>query len=73
MKLTGEARNTRGKPILVALCPPQTPRVLTPASNPGLRAGRPAANRLSHGTTLNQKLHQIEHCLRIFLCYFISL
>jgi hypothetical protein len=44
-----------------------------PGSNPGLRAGRLAANRLSHGTTLNHKLHQREHCLRIFLGYFISL
>jgi hypothetical protein len=26
-------------------------------SNPGLLPGRPAANRLSHGTTLNHKLH----------------
>jgi hypothetical protein len=42
-------------------------------SIPVLRAGRPAANRLSHGTTLNHKLHQREHCLRIFLCYFVSL
>jgi hypothetical protein len=44
-----------------------------PGSNPGLQAGRPAANRLSRDTTLNHKLHQREHCLRIFICYFISL
>jgi hypothetical protein len=29
MKLTGEARNTRGNPIPVPLCPPQIPRRLT--------------------------------------------
>jgi hypothetical protein len=40
-------------------------------SNPGIRSGRPAANRLSHGTTLNHKLHQREHCLRILVWYFI--
>jgi hypothetical protein len=44
-----------------------------PGTNLCLRAGRPAANRLSHGTTLNHKLHQREHCLRIFLCHFLSL
>jgi hypothetical protein len=34
---------------------------------------RRASNCLSNGTTLNHKLQQREHCLRIFLCYFISL
>jgi hypothetical protein len=29
-----------------------------PGSNPYLRAGKPEANPLSHGTTLNRKLHQ---------------
>jgi hypothetical protein len=38
-----------------------------PGSNPGLRAGRPVANRLSYGTTLNHKLHHREHCLGIFV------
>jgi hypothetical protein len=38
------------KPVPVPLCPPQIPHGLTPGSNPGLRGGRPAANRLSHGT-----------------------
>jgi hypothetical protein len=50
MRLTGENQRTRGKPVPVPLCPPQIPHGLTPGSNPGLRGGRPAANRLSHGT-----------------------
>jgi hypothetical protein len=34
----------------VPLCPPQIPHGLISGSNPGLRGGRPATNRLSHGT-----------------------
>jgi hypothetical protein len=37
------------KPVPVPLRPPQIPHG-HPGSNPGLRGGRPAANRLSHGT-----------------------
>jgi hypothetical protein len=39
-----------GNPVPVPLCPPQIPHGLTPGSNPGLCGGRPATNRLSHGT-----------------------
>jgi hypothetical protein len=38
------------KPVTVPLCPPQIPHGLTQGSKAGLRGGRPAANRLSHGT-----------------------
>jgi hypothetical protein len=38
------------KPVPVPLCPPQIPHRLTLGSKSGLRGGRPAANRLSHGT-----------------------
>jgi hypothetical protein len=50
MKLTGKTEVLGEKPVPVTLCPPQIPYGLTPASKPGLRGGRPAANRLSHGT-----------------------
>jgi hypothetical protein len=40
------------KPVPVPLRPPQIPHGLAPGSNPGLRGGRPVANRLSHGTAL---------------------
>jgi hypothetical protein len=33
------------------------PTQTDPGSNPGLRGGRPAANRLSHGTALSQWCH----------------
>jgi hypothetical protein len=52
MKLTGENRST----VPVPLCPPQIPHGLTPGSNPGLRGGRPAANRLSRGTASSAEL-----------------
>jgi hypothetical protein len=49
MKLAGENRSTRGK-----TCPPATLSTTNPArtdsgSNPSLRGGKPATNRLSHG------------------------
>jgi hypothetical protein len=48
MKLTGENRSTGGKN-----CPSATLSTGTdPGSNPGLRGGRPATNRLSHGTAI---------------------
>jgi hypothetical protein len=56
MKLTGENRSTRGK-----TCPSATLSTTNPIRtelglNPGLRGGRPAANRLSHGTGLSNSL-----------------
>jgi hypothetical protein len=50
MKLTGKTEELGEKPVPVPLCQPQIPQGLTLGSNPGLRGGRPAANRLSHGT-----------------------
>jgi hypothetical protein len=50
MKLTGETEELEERPVPVPLCPPQIQHGLTRGSNPGLRGGRPAANRLSHGT-----------------------
>jgi hypothetical protein len=69
MNVTGKHRNTRGKTCPSAPLSTTNPTWTDPGSKPDLRAGRPAANRLSHGTALNHKSHQREHCLRIFLCY----
>jgi hypothetical protein len=52
MKLTGEDRNTRGKTCPSVTLPTTNPTCTDPGSNTGLGAGRPAANRVSHGTTL---------------------
>jgi hypothetical protein len=72
MKLTGADRNTWGKTCHSATLSTANPTWTDPGSNPGLHGGRLAANCLSHGTALDHKLHQKEHCLQIFLCYFIS-
>jgi hypothetical protein len=50
MKLTGGNRSTRGKTCPSATLSTTNPTWTNPGSNPGLRGGRPAANRLSHGT-----------------------
>jgi hypothetical protein len=62
MKLTGEKRSTRGKTCPSAILSTINPTWTGPGSNPGLRGGRPATNRLSHGTA---------HLL--YLTVFISL
>jgi hypothetical protein len=50
MKLTGENRRTRGKTCPSATLSTTNPTWTDPGSSPGLRGGRPVANRLSHGT-----------------------
>jgi hypothetical protein len=50
MKLTGEDRRTWGKTCPSATLSTTNPTWTDPGSNPGLRSGRLAANRLSHGT-----------------------
>jgi hypothetical protein len=50
MKFTGENWRTRGKACPSATLSTTNPTWTDPGSNPGLRGGRPAANRLSHGT-----------------------
>jgi hypothetical protein len=52
MKLTGENRSTRRKTRPSATLSTTNSTWTDPGSNPGLRGGRPAANRLSHGTAL---------------------
>jgi hypothetical protein len=43
--------NWQGKTCPSATLSTTNPTWTDPGSNPGLRGGRPAANRLSHGTT----------------------
>jgi hypothetical protein len=50
MKLTGENRRTRGQTCPSATFSTTNPTWTDLGSNPGLRGGRPAANRLSHVT-----------------------
>jgi hypothetical protein len=50
MKLTRENRSTRGKTCPSATLSTTNPTWIDPGSKPGLRGGRPAANRLNHGT-----------------------
>jgi hypothetical protein len=50
MRIERRNRSARRKRAPVPLCPPQIPQDLTPGSNPGLRGGKPATNRLSYGT-----------------------
>jgi hypothetical protein len=56
MKLTGENRSTRGKTCPSATLPITNPTWTDPGSNPGLGGGRPAANRLCHGTAFCETL-----------------
>jgi hypothetical protein len=68
MKLTGENRRTRGKTCPSATLSTTNPTWTDPGSNPGLRGGRPAANRLSHGTAITLPLLLISSD-GILLCY----
>jgi hypothetical protein len=52
MKLTGENRSTRWKTCPSATLSTTNPTWTDPGSKPGLRGGRQATNRLSHGTAL---------------------
>jgi hypothetical protein len=52
MKLTRENRSTLGKICPSATLSTTNPIWTDPESNPGLRGGGPAANRLSHGTAV---------------------
>jgi hypothetical protein len=65
MKLTGENRSTRGKPCPSATLSTSNPTWTDPGLNPGFRGGRPAANRLSHGTALLLVLKHIRKLVRI--------
>jgi hypothetical protein len=49
-KLTGENRSTRRKTCPSATLSTTNPTWTDPGSNPSLRGGRPATNRLNHGT-----------------------
>jgi hypothetical protein len=64
MKLTGENRSTRGKACRSVTLSATNPTWTDPASNPGLCGGRPAANRLSHGTA-NLRCYSSGDCHKI--------
>jgi hypothetical protein len=68
MKLTGENRRTRGKTRPSATLPTTNPTWTDPGLNPGLRGGRPAANRLSHGTAYSITL-QATYLTPILILY----
>jgi hypothetical protein len=55
MKLSAENRSTGGKTCSSATLSTTNPTWTDPGWNPGLRGGRPAANRLSHGTAFCQR------------------
>jgi hypothetical protein len=61
----GKPKNSGKKPVPVPLCPPQIPHGLTPGSNPGLRGGRSAANRLSIGTAHSCSIYKINFVCQI--------
>jgi hypothetical protein len=58
-KWQGKTEELGEKPVPVPLCPPQIPHGLTPASNPDLRGGRPAANRLGHGADISKHIRHV--------------
>jgi hypothetical protein len=60
MKLTGENRSTRGKTCPSATLSTTNPTWTDPGSNPGLRGGRPTANRLNHGTAVLQSIRNLQ-------------
>jgi hypothetical protein len=63
--MTGKPKYSGGKPVPMPHCPPQIPHGLTPESNPGLCGGRPATNRLSHGTAISRIFILID----LFACW----
>jgi hypothetical protein len=58
MKLTGETRRTQGKTFPSATLSTTNPTSTDLGSNPGLRGGRPAANRLRHDTAFVSYIYQ---------------
>jgi hypothetical protein len=64
MKMTGEHRSTRGKTCHSATLSTTIPTWTDPASNPGLRGGRPATKRMSHGKRFGHiiRLHGVNIC-----------
>jgi hypothetical protein len=73
MKLTGENQSTRGKTCPSATFSTTNPTWTDPGSNPGLRGGRPATNRLSHGMALllfSQTLHVSIKPIIIDVCLY---
>jgi hypothetical protein len=68
MKLTGEKRSTRGKPVPVPLCPPQIPHGLTRDRN---RASAVRGRRLTGGVTEDSSI--LSCCIYHWMTPKISL
>jgi hypothetical protein len=58
MKLTRKNRSIQEKTCPSATLSTTNPTWTDPGSNPGLRGGRPAANRLSYGTAFSNELRR---------------
>jgi hypothetical protein len=71
MKLKGKPRSTWGKTCPGATLSSTNPVWTDSESNPGLYGGRPAANRLSHGTavTLCLSIGTLVQICKIFFSY----
>jgi hypothetical protein len=63
----GENWSTRRKTCPSATLSTTNPTWIDPGSNPGLRGGRPAANRLSHGTALWEYLQIFLNVQEVWL------
>jgi hypothetical protein len=57
-------RSTRRRSVPVPLCPPQTLHAC-PGTNPGLRGGKPATNRLSYGTAGYENMDVVRVAQRL--------
>jgi hypothetical protein len=65
MILTGENRRTWRKTCPSATSSTTNPTWIDPGANPALRGGRPATNRLNHGTALSVYLFHMYRCVRL--------
>jgi hypothetical protein len=67
MTLTGEDRSARRKTCPSATLPTTNLTCADPGLNPGLRGGRPATNRLSHGTAqVTTSFMLVSVCLSVW-------
>ena len=66
MKLTGDKPKYSGKTSPSATLSITNPTWTDPGSNPGLRGGRPATNRLSHGAASLQSEIKLDGLKLIF-------
>jgi hypothetical protein len=65
MILIGENRRTWRKTCPSATLSTTNPTWINPGANPALRCGRPATNRLNHGSALSVYLFRMYRCVRL--------